>query len=257
MFACAIAWACIGKVDIHATAQGRIIPGGKTKTVSASELASVLAIHVQDGDHVEQGQALIDLDPTSPQADSSRLRREGLEQQVTAARLHAMLEGRTDITLPGVADSPGLQQLLAVNRQELQHKLADHRATIEALAQERQEKEAEKRGTQADMARLQQTVPLLEERAKMKQGLSDNGYVSRTEYLQGAAGIHRPQTGIGRGCPQAGRGRFGDQQRQPAAEPSRRAIPARHFRNWPRPSRRPPASRRIYSKPKTAASTIN
>ena len=37
MFAIALAWASIGQLDIHATAAGRIIPGGKTKPVAASE----------------------------------------------------------------------------------------------------------------------------------------------------------------------------------------------------------------------------
>jgi hemolysin D len=185
LFASALAWSWFGQVDIHATAQGRIIPGGKTKQVAATEAASVAAIHVQDGDHVLQGQDLIDLDPTNPQADAARLEREGLEQQVTAARLRALLDGRGDISLPSVAaDSPGLQPLLAVNRQELQHKLADHRATIAGLQQERSQRESEKRGTEADIQRLQQTVPLLEERSRMKGSLSEEGYVSRTEYLQ-------------------------------------------------------------------------
>lgn len=185
IFTAALTWSILGKVDIHATAQGRVIPGGKTKVVSATEVASVEAIHVQDGDHVVQGQDLIDLDPTSPQADAVRLAREGLEQQVTAARLRALLDGKTDLAAPkGAADSPGLQQLMAVNRQELLHKLGDHRATIEALAQERQQREAEKRATDADIQRLQQTVPLLEERARVKGQLSEDGYVSRTEYLQ-------------------------------------------------------------------------
>lgn len=185
IFSAALAWSVIGHVDIHATAQGRVIPGGKTKVVSATEVASVAAIHVQDGDHVVQGQDLIDLDPTNPQADAARLQREGLEQQVTAARLRALLDGRTDIAAPkDAADSPGLQQLLAVNRQELLHKLADHHAAIQSLAQERQQREAEKHGAESDLHRLEQTVPLLEERARVKGGLSDNGYVSRTEYLQ-------------------------------------------------------------------------
>jgi hemolysin D len=128
---------------------------------------------------------LIDLDPTSPRADAVRLQREGLEQQVTAARLRALLEGFNDLVPPvGMADTPELRQLIAVNRQELQHKLADHHAAIEALAQERQQREAEKRATETDLERLQQTVPLLEERARVKGQLSNDGYVSRTEYLQ-------------------------------------------------------------------------
>src|SRR5579859_6768880 len=35
----ALTWACLGELDIHATAQGRIIPGGQTKAVAPSEIA--------------------------------------------------------------------------------------------------------------------------------------------------------------------------------------------------------------------------
>lgn len=185
LFTCVILWACLGEVDIHATAQGRIITGGKTKPVSIGEMAIVAAIHVTDGDHVTQGQGLIDLDPTNPQADAARLEREGLEQQVTALRLRALLEERTDLAAPpNAANTLELRQLLALNREELRHKLADRRAIISGLTQERLQKEAEKRQAEAELQRLRETVPLLEERSRMKGTLSEDGYVSRAEYLQ-------------------------------------------------------------------------
>ncbi len=75
-------------------------------------------------------------------------------------------------------------ELLALHRQELRQKLADHRAAIEALEQERLEKESELHAAEADKVRLEQTVPLLEEQAKAKADLSAQGYVTRTEYLK-------------------------------------------------------------------------
>lgn len=184
LFASALVWAYFGQVDIHATAQGRVIPGGKTKVVAASEVASVSAIHVQDGDHVTEGEVLVDLDQTSPEADSVRLLREELTFSVAAARLRALLDGRADLVLPDFADSTDLREIVAVNRQELLHKSADHHAVLQALSQERHQKEAEKRAIQANVDGLRQTVPLLEERARMKGGLAENGYVSRSEFLQ-------------------------------------------------------------------------
>ena len=182
LFSSGTLWACLGQTDIHATAQGRIIPGGKTKPVAPSEVASVAAIHVKDGDHVAAGQILVELDPAAPEADVFRLTRERQEEVVTAARLRAMLDGRNDLTLPDGVIAPA--ELIEVNRQELRHKLADHTAAIQALVQERQQREAEKRSVLSDQARLEQTVPLLEERSRVKGKLSEDGYVSRTEYLQ-------------------------------------------------------------------------
>ncbi|SFH98214.1 hypothetical protein SAMN05444062_1302, partial [Pseudomonas syringae] len=47
--ALALLWACLGKIDVVATASGKIIPSGKTKTIQSSETAVVKAIHVRDG----------------------------------------------------------------------------------------------------------------------------------------------------------------------------------------------------------------
>jgi len=178
----ALAWASIGELDIHATAQGRIIPGGKTKPVAPSETASVSEILVADGQHVQEGQVLVQLDPTAPQSDSTKIGRDKLELLVTIARLRALLDGRSDITLPaGLAVPP---DLLALHRQELHQKLADHHAAIQSLEQEKRQKEAELKAVEADKVRLEKTVPMLEEQAKAKGDLSEQGYVTRTEYLK-------------------------------------------------------------------------
>ena len=47
-FALALTWACLGSVDIVATAAGKIIPTGRTKIVQPFEIGVVRAIHVHD-----------------------------------------------------------------------------------------------------------------------------------------------------------------------------------------------------------------
>jgi hemolysin D len=182
LFAIAIAWASIGQLDIHATAAGRIIPVGKTKPVASSENATVLAIHVADGDRVTQGQVLVELDPTQSVADATRLTRERLELLLTAQRMKSLLDGRADIVSPPGEVVP--PTLLALHREELRQKAADHRAAVTNLEQERLQKQAELRSAQSDLERLQQTVPLLAEQARVKVELSSKGYQSRSEYLK-------------------------------------------------------------------------
>ncbi|MTJ81307.1 MAG: HlyD family type I secretion periplasmic adaptor subunit [Telmatospirillum sp.] len=182
LFSSVLLWSVLGEVDIHATAQGRVIPAGKTKPVAALEAASVAAIYVKDGDHVDQGAVLIALDPAGPQADTARLTRECLELVVTTARLRALLEGREDFTLPdNIGETPAL---VGTHRQQLRQQLASHRAIIESLELERRQKEAEQLGTGADIQRLEQTVPLLAEQAFAKREMAARGWQSRTEYLR-------------------------------------------------------------------------
>ncbi len=75
-FAIAIAWATFGHVDIIATAPGKIVPTGRTKTIQPLETGIVSAIHVRDGDKVAAGEVLIELDRTVTQAERNRAERD-------------------------------------------------------------------------------------------------------------------------------------------------------------------------------------
>src|ERR1700739_2690658 len=46
-FCIALAWASLGKVDMVASAQGKIIPSGRSKIVQPFEIGVVRAIHVK------------------------------------------------------------------------------------------------------------------------------------------------------------------------------------------------------------------
>ena len=61
----AVAWACLGKVDIIAVANGRLIPAGEVKLIQPLEIGVVKKIAVADGDHIRRGDVLIELDPTT------------------------------------------------------------------------------------------------------------------------------------------------------------------------------------------------
>ncbi len=69
LFVLALAWACFGKVDIVASASGKILPSGRTKVIQPFETGVVRAIHVHDGQTVKAGDVLIELDPTMNDAE--------------------------------------------------------------------------------------------------------------------------------------------------------------------------------------------
>src|SRR5262249_699585 len=72
-FAIATGWSVFGHVDIIATAQGKIVPTGRTKTIQPLETGIISAIRVRDGDRVTAGQVLIELDRTVTQAERKRV----------------------------------------------------------------------------------------------------------------------------------------------------------------------------------------
>ena len=175
----ALAWSVLGRVDIHATAQGRIVPVGRTKMLAAAEISTVKAILARDGDRVAAGQVLVELDPTMAAADAARLARDLAEAQVTAARLHAQLQGSVDFAAP---DGAG-PQLVATHRALLASTRAEQQAALDGLERELEQRQAEARALESEVARLEQTVPLLDQRRAAKAELAEKGYAARTEVL--------------------------------------------------------------------------
>ena len=55
LFCLALAWASFGKIDIVASAPGKIIPSERTKVIQPFESGVVRAIHVRDGSSVQAG----------------------------------------------------------------------------------------------------------------------------------------------------------------------------------------------------------
>jgi hemolysin D len=80
-FIAALAWSYFGKLDIHAVAQGRIQPSGRSKPIQPVEPGRVVAIMVENGSRVAAGDVLIELDPTDSGAD-----REAQTRDLEAAR---------------------------------------------------------------------------------------------------------------------------------------------------------------------------
>src|SRR4029078_12695570 len=91
VFSAALAGACIGTVDIVATAPGRIIPSGRTKTIQPFETGVVRAIHVRDGHKVKVGDVVVELDPTMTEAEVGHLRADLISAQLDVSRLRAAL----------------------------------------------------------------------------------------------------------------------------------------------------------------------
>ena len=70
-FAAALAWSFIGRLDVHAVAQGKIERVGRAKVIEPLDPGKIAAVHINVGDHVKAGEPLIDLDPAETMADAA------------------------------------------------------------------------------------------------------------------------------------------------------------------------------------------
>ncbi|TDF53930.1 biotin/lipoyl-binding protein [Cupriavidus sp. L7L] len=94
MAAVALVYAVLAKMDVVVSAQGKVIPSGKSKVVQPLEAGIVRHIYVRDGQRVKAGDVLIELDPTTTAADRDRLQRDHWEAEAEVQRLTALLDGK-------------------------------------------------------------------------------------------------------------------------------------------------------------------
>lgn len=179
LFATAVAWACLGRVDIVAVAQGRIVVSDRSKVVQPLETAVVRAIHVRDGDAVREGQLLVELDATAPAADARRVAQDREAADAEAQRVRALLatlaDGRAP-RLPRAGGSAGADD--AQTLFQLQAEWADITARLARLDAEAQRRRAEIDTVEQQIAKLQGTLPIVRKREADFQALSAQGFVA-------------------------------------------------------------------------------
>lgn len=183
LFCIALAWAAFGTVDIVATAPGKIIPTGRTKVIQPFETGVVRAIHVRDGQSVKAGDLLIELDPTISGAELGHLRSDLASANLEVARLRAELSGNAD---PLDAFNPpegAPPTLVEMNCEFLISQTAEQRAKLAAIDGQLSQKEAERSTTAATIAKIEATIPLLQQRADIRKYLADKEYGSKLQYL--------------------------------------------------------------------------
>jgi len=177
----AVAWACLGKVDIIATAPGRVIPSGQVKLIQPFEIGVVKAIHVTDGDHVRAGDVLIELDPTTNQADQDRVARDLVQAQLDAARLTAALAGNADSFVTPEGADPALT---AAARRQLVSMVSQHQAKISGLDQQISAKTAERDQAKSTIVKVEASLPIVEKRVEIYAKLAANQYSSKVSALE-------------------------------------------------------------------------
>jgi hemolysin D len=179
----ALAWAAFGRIDIVATAPGKIIASGRSKVIQPFETGIVRAIHVQDGQAVNAGEVLIQLDSTTSEAELQHVRSDLAAARLDVARLQALLDdGNPLANFHPPIDAPA--NLAAVQRKFLVDQAAEHQAKLAGLDRQREKTEAEVQTSAATIGKYEELLPILAERVEMKKALYERQTGSKADYLQ-------------------------------------------------------------------------
>ena len=200
LFVIAVIWACVGKIDIVATAQGKIIPSERVKTIQPLVMGEVQTIHVHEGDDVNRGDPLITLVGTVTEAERVRLSKE-IEaltlqlnrQQAFVDYLDGADDDKPNTLVPTVPvgrhthAEQGGEKLKATQKFEhqlLQQQIEDYVTSSATLISQRKSKGAEQKTIEANVTKLKRILPIIEERTSALKGLYRQNFGSKVQYLE-------------------------------------------------------------------------
>ena len=199
-FLIAVFWASVGKVDIVGVARGKIVPSGRVKIIQPLETGVVRRIFVEEGDRVAADQPLIELDTTLAGADREQVREQQLALRLDRARLRTLLElaelpadEATGNDIESRLGQTGFASLLPVEstteqtrtvKQRLLSQYNEFRSRAAAVADEKRQRAADRGAVAEQISRLDETIPLITERAGSLEELLQKDMVPRMQWLE-------------------------------------------------------------------------
>lgn len=207
LFVLTLLWACIGKVDVVSSAEGKIIPSSRVKQIQPLSKGFVKAIHVKEGQFVNQGDALIELDRTTTAADQARMQQELHNASLNLAGAEALqkflvkasgsaagtntkpalqptINMATEIQLNVHASIKPTETEILLHQQKTWEQWQQYQAQLSSLHSALKKVQSEKIANQETIKKLQQTLPLIEKRTQALEKLYTQKMVSETEYLE-------------------------------------------------------------------------
>lgn len=166
-----ILWALIGKLDIVAVAEGKLIPQSYLKIVQPADAGIVKEILVREGETVKAGQVLMRMDTLITEADAKSIEADWQRRRLTLRRIDAELAGAPFATEAG--DPPNLAREV-----EAQYR-ANRNAIEAALAEERSrlvKAKAELASAQQVQQKLAEVLPHYREQDKAYDKLVKDGF---------------------------------------------------------------------------------
>lgn len=180
----ALIWAFLGKVDIVASATGKIVPSGRSKLIQAIETASIKRIAVREGDVVRAGDLLIELDATATTADTDRIENDMIAARLMHLRAQAMLSAQQSGQLPALHAQDIPRERLIDSMRQTEGMLAEHRARLARMDADIERRQAELQSLKESIRRLEKILPITTRRASDFQDLQTDGYVSGHAWME-------------------------------------------------------------------------
>jgi hemolysin D len=172
-------WAIFGRLNVIASAQGRLVPETYVKIVQPADSGIVKEILVKEGDSVKEGQVLMRMDMKLAEADTKII---GNDLQLKSLQLRRIDAELADKPLTKQPDDPEdlYSQVEAQYRDHRRSYLDSLGQAREALAKSKHEYDS----ARAVLDKLRETVPLLKKQSDAYTDMGKDGYVPRVQVLE-------------------------------------------------------------------------
>ena len=175
----AIAWACVGKLDVVVVADGRLAPRTQLKLVQPVESGVVREVLVTEGSSVLAGEPLVRLDAAIADSEARALRAELARRDLQRRRVDAELAGVPPARHDDDPDDvyAAALALFHANRRAHLDALAHEATAAERLAQDLAAAQSAER-------KLERVVPIVRSAAERYARLRSEGFMSELGALE-------------------------------------------------------------------------
>ncbi|WP_162814018.1 HlyD family type I secretion periplasmic adaptor subunit [Vibrio tetraodonis] len=177
-----LVWAYWGKLDVQATASGRLVVSGRSQVIQSYEQSRIIKIHIKNGQRVKAGDSLITLDTLGVNQDVNRLITQSEFKTNELIRYNALMdEKKLDASSMFIALPTKQQDLVKENY--LSEK-REYNATIASIDAEMQVNTTSQAARQSDINVLIRLIENISQRLEASKKLNQAKVIGDIEYLR-------------------------------------------------------------------------
>ncbi|MFP6862267.1 HlyD family type I secretion periplasmic adaptor subunit [Pseudomonas sp.] len=183
-----LVWAALAPLDKGVALSGSLVVAGNRQAVQHPGGGVIERILVRDGEQVQAGQLLVQVDATLAYAQQQSLLAQYVAARASEARLTAEQEGAQQIAFAedvfARRSEPGVEAALTLQRHLLDSRRQALRMELDALAQNVAGAEARLQGLRQALSHQQEQSASLQQQLHSLRELARDGYIPRNRLLE-------------------------------------------------------------------------
>lgn len=182
LFLALLAWAYFATLEEVTRGDGRVVPSRQIQVVQAPDRGIVEKIFVREGDIVEEGQPLIEIDDTTFSSQLGEIRQRRWALMARVARLDSEADQRA-LDFPELLASEA-PDLIAEEENVYRDKKASLDNELRVLQNQASQREQEYQELLAKQTKLEAVIEIMKREVEIKQKLYDRKVLPEIEFLQ-------------------------------------------------------------------------